>query len=1343
MSRNQKRMFRRANRREDTELLLQEANDEKGLSLNTNFVFDEEHKISGDDYHTKNDAFIYAVPTVESFGDESTLVPRQYATPRLHDTTNQNQRQATNRVATQLPNKQKRFKNSNNYNVDKEFQVEEDFMAVAVRAVPIAERSAFDLRPLPESLPTTTKKVSPSLQHLQLLQLLQSQTHVRQLAFSPSVGLAADILSTETTTTTMNNNNNESPSSTRKKQKRDGRYRSIDPVQATLAALPSNPPLLSNKKHRMVVRADVGFPNASMEEIQQKQAEIQQETEWEEASPRLIVLVTSDDLGTAVQEDRHGMPFCGTEMLMAKQRNQEQFARGTTSTMSAIHHDHWRWNMLAPPLDSSFSNTVGWRSRPFHDRPPGMNFAVVSPLMLEFDVGPLEPLVCSLTLYTINSKEAAKASEDFWFPAGDGKGRMPSNRHKAIFSYDPLVVDKNDLHIVLQVYKATHPEFAAAYLAGKRPSPTAGAADSGVPDWTGMRKRSNSKNSVSNPSDDVDWHRTRDRSTAIWKQYGSQFLSPLSFGVTRLGAEKAWPKGDVQQNIQLYCFPPISESQEDFCQRLKSIVAKKRSFSLRDSNSDIFAESSSSLHETSSTSYEASVASTVESSVESPFPGTKIGFWFTSPKKRTPKERTPKKEKSPNPKSSSGIKETNVIDTPILKASVALFTSALSVDFLQTMLQTPTELAGEPLPRVLVDVSGESAIMMDPKSVNTGKRSNLLRLPSKPGGYLSSSDFREVLFLPKNMDVHPSSHRSPLNLLYLYPRLIKHSSKSSRNKRERYTVRIRMIQQSVSETNTSAIESNITPQENFYNPAPWAGRSYLRSVYTRVPGDIPTDKEHDLKAGIPLRDEFKLKLPMVLDGTYYLNFTLYLVDFRDETDDGLNTKSSNSVEGCGLSLQFLAETTIPLSSSSMRDPKSGVKATTIIPNGLHRLKLGDFKFQLETRLASAIHVSDPAVASALRNFPYRHNEALFTGEPLKDLTLVTKRVGMSRQRSDDSALLEKIPYSTLFSAASGSALATHFQPLLLMHLSNLITSDNNLGVETSTSFLVENVKSLLEICKQIRCYFLSIGPDGEKRYEAFVKDTIDSFDERFLHSSNFKVDMDDDGASDFLQVEPSVSEEEEEQQQQEDDFDGGAIRRRKKNSLRSGIDHRISRTFSAMESSDIQPFSRRAYGATKTDRMRVEAELDVDNGRMTHLVDDDETVVTVATAYTAEARLSEAREVLEKGLMLSPKKTIKETIGGGGGPFDFINPRTLSELDLAKRVRSAAEVMLAPCVAQNMTQNLAEIFSSQKSPRSRANETIEMAPSSDNSIADHENKEQQRTVVSTYLKIVINLANHL
>ena len=108
-----------------------------------------------------------------------------------------------------------------------------------------------------------------------------------------------------------------------------------------------------------------------------------------------------------------------------------------------------------------------------------------------------------------------------------------------------------------------------------------------------------------------------------------------------------------------------------------------------------------------------------------------------------------------------------------------------------------------------------------------------------------------------------------------------------------------------------------------------------------------------------------------------------------------------------------------------------------------------------------------------------------------------------------------------------------------------------------------------------------------------------------------------------------------------------------------------------------------------------------------------------------------------------PQKTIKETIGGGGGPFDFINPRTLSELDLAKRVRSAAEVMLAPCVAQNVTQNLAEIFSSQKSPRSRANETIEMALSSDNSIADHENKEQQRTVVSGYLKIVINLANHL
>ena len=43
------------------------------------------------------------------------------------------------------------------------------------------------------------------------------------------------------------------------------------------------------------------------------------------------------------------------------------------------------------------------------------------------------------------------------------------------------------------------------------------------------------------------------------------------------------------------------------------------------------------------------------------------------------------------------------------------------------------------------------------------------------------------------------------------------------------------------------------------------------------------DKD-DIKTGIPLKDEFKLKLPMVLDGNHSLQFSLFSVDLQDDID---------------------------------------------------------------------------------------------------------------------------------------------------------------------------------------------------------------------------------------------------------------------------------------------------------------------------------------------------------------------------------------------------------------------------------------------------------------------------
>jgi hypothetical protein len=1307
-------------------------------------------------------------------------------------------------------------------------------MRVFVRTIPVAERSAFAWKapPAMDLLPinnNSNRKVSPSAQHLQLIHKLQhATTHIRQLAFTPSVGASSDVLyendgpqqqqQQQTTTSTWNRKE-------RAKQ-RDGRYRSIDPVQATLSALPNTPPLLSNKKHRLPWRADVGFPNASLQELQNKQLEIQQETEWEEASPRLIVLVTSDDLGTAVavEGEGGGSYYAGPELVQAKERNQRHFSRrhlssgggGTTSSTTSTSTSASatirtsttaaanRYSMLAPPLDATYSATLGWRPRPFHDRPPGMAYALVCPLEVQFAVGTIEPLVCSMSLYSCRNSNSntssisGKASEDFWFPAGDWKGKIDidavrgdadltelwhGRKHKAIFSYDPLVVNTHDLFLVLQVYKAAHLDSAAAYRSGTtKPqqhttttTTTTTTSSSSTSLQQGLDRKSWRrclKKRFQKEGEHADLDRTTYRASAVFERFGTQLLSPLCFGITPLyppptgngsngsdgGDSTTWPKGQIQQGMSMHCYPPQSESQEDFVQRLCSIVARQQP-SPGDAGSVKNASQPqlSTLHESSSSSSKedhhttkAPSSSVADSSVEFSSPSKKKGVRrFMSPRKPSKKDSS-SLSSSPNPKAAaaaaavSNSKPTE--DTPIIAATVTLFSSALDVDFLQSMLQTPTELtervvtAAKALPKILVDISGESAIMMDSKKGHDAakKRSNLVRLPSRSGGYLDESDFREVLFLPPRppktytVDV-PPSYRSLLNLLYLYPRLLLRQDSSSsstvntneqqqkrqKGHRQRYTVRIRLVQ-SLAETKQESdiVEATNKTLTNFHNPAPWAGPSLLRSVYTRIPGDVSSSNHHhhnkqqdDLKAGIPLKDEFKLRLPMVLDGNYFLQFTLFTVDMQDDLDDSASYEMSVE-EGCGLSLQPIADTTIPLSSSSTRDPTSGIKATTIIPNGCHRLKIGDFQLQVETRLVSSIHVSDPSIATALRDFPFANDEGL-SGERLQELTLQTSRTVVSRQSSRDS-IPGKVSFTDLFSTASGSALLGHFQPLLFMHLSNLVNvGDTTRGAETSEQFLVENMQSFLEICRRVKASFLTSHLDGQKRFEAFVKATIDSFDEATFHSSSLKEDPEEDTASEVMQMEPSrstpsiVPSESGDDEEQDDEFDGGAIRKRKKSSLRSEIDTRISRTFSAMEASEV-PFSRTAYGASKTDRMRLEAERDADVSRFTHLVDDDETVVTLATGFSGDARMSDARDAFEK---IGTPKTFKDTLGeshvnsieesdAGVSHHDF-SYQALKDFGLAKRVRSAAQVMLAPCV----TPDLANVFNN--SPRHASSTTHE------------------------------------
>ena len=1400
---------------------------------------------------------------------------------------------------------------------DRDFQHDEDAMFVQVRTISIADRSAFHITK-PPSLDewqqcnlamaaaaggTGKKKISPSLQHLQLIHKLQSMTHIRQLAFSPSTGLWSDLfvrwwddswesasVSTKSpSTTNLNGASGTSMDSPAKRIKRDGRYRSIDPVQATIAALPSTPPTLSNKKHRLPMRSDVGFPNASVEEIQNKQTEIIRETEWEEASPRLIVLVTSDDLGTAVQEEYtaaaadtttttttttpsttstgtawdtakgrstrspismirtrqlwnhgglQGIPWAGPELLIAKERNKHMHARGTrrgsengSTKGKLLLEQQWkevnRFGMLAPPLDSTYSATSGWRPRPFYDRPPGMFYALCCPTQLEFDVGNIEPLLCSLTLYSLTNHDAnrdgkvlppsCKVSEDFYFPAGDWNGRVDidalrvgnsdtnttmtdpdllqmwlERKHKAIFSYNPLLCPLDNLYVVCQVYKVTHVDASAAYLAAASNLGGAITNDNNSKQHS-LRKRIQKKFMMQGNNDkDMDddgvaaTQRGSYRASLVYDNFGTQFLTPLCFGIapllsTTLDEKSKWPNGETQ-TLPLYCFPAYPESQDEFCDRLKAIVCRqhvnidKMLSSTADGSSSFTMNLSSQLSMVAESSREdKSVMSVSNSATPNPSSSTSTAASATSKDLSSPASKKKGVRKFLSPRRVGSKRE--VLSTPTVSGSVstasitspsftlpskrqsqyiqetrpvggrvALFSSSLDIDFSQAMLFTPPEIASgttvripdnatdvkkDLLPRVLVDVSGDSAIMMDPKmngptslvpsSEHIRKRSSLIRLPqvAKPAAYVDVSEFREVLFLAprpeKSFDVDPPpSYHSLLNLLYLYPRLLRletsntKDSKSSSSRRsdklasrQRYSIRIRLVKSGMKQGENGSVEAMTKAMDSFHNPAPWCGPQMLNAVYTRIPGDLSKNESDDLKSGIPLKDEFKLRLPMILDGNQFLHFTLFSVDMEDDLKDE-SMSGELASDGCGIFIHPLAETTIPLSSSSTRDPTSGIKATTIIPNGFHRIKLGEFQLQLETRLVSSIHVSDPTVAAVLRDFPMDTDTDT---QGLKELKLVANRSVISKQSSLDS-IPDKVAYSSLFASASGSTLLGHFQPLLLMHLANFVDTGVGRGIDTNGKFLVENIHSLLEIMRRIKVgILLEDDPNSDRRLQAFIKSTIDAFDEGILQPSmKPKHDNDEDAASRSSNSVPPV--ESGGDDDPEEDFDGGAIRKRKKDSLRSGIDIKISRTFSAMEG-EI-PFSRVAYGASKTDRMRLEAELETDTARFTHLVDDDETVVTTATGMhsVAEARMAEARELFPAKWGVPKKKAQAQA---PENPFvscmesevqvpseekaQNLYPKYLGDLTFAKRVRTAAQIILAPCV----TPNLSTVFTPKNS----------------------------------------------
>ena len=1166
------------------------------------------------------------------------------------------------------------------------------------------------------------KRMSPSLQHLKLLHQMQAKTVVRQLDFSPSTGLDSDLFlgAAELWNASMGGDRQQKLAKFQSYYQQlfdDGRYRSIDPVAATVAALPVTPPVLSNKKPRLPMRSDVGFPRAQPHEIEMKQQEILHETEWEEASPRLVVLVTSDDLGKVVQTEdggvgrrkflpEHvewngggldGIPYAGRELIQAKERNARYFGQPSTGLAHLVQPNPY--SILAPPLDASYSASQGWRPRPFHDRAPGLQYVLACPVNVSFGVGNIEPLICSLTLYSLPTGRTTKKgeawgkmSEEFWFPAGDWTGKIQldaaqtkegtmdesliqywlNRKHKGIFSYDPLSLSggTESLYVVLQVFQLAHQNGAACYLA---------------------RPKKQKENIMEKEIEKV-----RQQSNLVFEQFGTRLRTPLCFGLAPLhsfgelttadSAATEWPSG-VRREVKLFAFPCELESQEEFVARLSQIADALFVQGLTEALPvDIDSKSTGSDG--------IPPVATTES-----FDGMKrkrgVTFLF----------RSNKKDKG----LATANDKIDMIPNALIDGGARVFVSQLPVDFLQSMLTTPAEMiengtnGSDLMPRLLTDVSGDCAVILDPNQAQSSegtratKRSNLLRLPvpAEAAGYVSASEFREVLRLPARPEKHYDvdygfSYRSLLNLLYLYPRALRRPVDKSCT--GQFTIRTRLVQTSILDEKDSGI-TNATLREMraFHDPVPWTGMALVDEVYTSLVMDV-TDSltgTDDLKLSISFKDEIKLRLPAVLDGCCSLQFTLFSV----------------VCSASGMSLLPIEETMIPLSSSTSRDNGPGGRVATVIPNGNHRLKLGEFVLSIETRLVSATHVGDPAVATVLRDFPAAKDCRYDDEDAVKSSTAVSS--------TGEGTVIDVVgKFPSVLSAASEATVVAHFEMLIHLHIGNLVkprqTTSQQCRESDNVEFLMGVMKSLFEIFRKVKLKFRSSTGSGRQQLRSFIKASLDLLDEGYFSSISCPKGSEDESLEKAdgliaLRIDPSDSQEDatEEVDTPAANHEGAIRRKRNNRPGSSQHEQRVSRIVGALGPSSV-PFSRIAYGASKLDRMRIEAELKNDGGdRFAYFFDDDETVATAQTYATAtERRISGIRDdkavnqedasssnsIVRSAVSSTPDAPRDDIRQGGGAEF-------------ANRVKSVAQVMLAPCVGPSLSNILAGARSASPSQR--------------------------------------------
>ena len=1162
-------------------------------------------------------------------------------------------------------------KTSQSRNQPRDFQFAEDLPSVAVRAIDLDTRSAYGKNPCPTvsqwkemahriKIPEGKRKahlyrrMSPSLQHLELLQIMQRQTVVRQLHFSPSSSLEADPFVGQPAAFGTD----------KSRSKRDGRYRPVNVLHAYINSLPETAPILSHRKTRLPTRADVGFPGATEEEIVSKQREISYETEWEEATPRLVVLVNSTDLGTTVEHpdwakerlpEQHlkwngggleGMPYCGKNLIRCFEQNAMQWGRRSTSLTQFLLPDPY--SIFAPPLGATYSRSLGWRPRPFHDRLPGLEYAAVCPMKINLPVGDAEPLFCSIALYSLPNTAVktpggasyGRLSEEFWSPAGDWSWKASESderassslrTHRAIFSYDTLALSANgldSLFIVLKVFKPADGSF---------------------------RKNNKSTSQLGTSRNESDESKTSVEE--LYRGIDTQILTPVCFGISSMydGREPGsfgmkWPSGEVDE-MDLLPFPVQSESEEAFVDRLSHMVASK---------------------ETTSKSTKMEQAPDRE---ETPIKKKGLAKMFRSPMKPRGSVRS---NQAPAPL------PLNATDSICGKAT--LFKSSLGHDFLESLLSEPQEIHCDKhdtaIPKLLSDPTGDNAVILRGKSAvgRTYKRSNLARMPnvSEAAHYNQVADSREVLGMTirreKTSLDPPLPTRSLINLLYVLPHKLTLKIEAKRASVKCPTVRMRLVQTEESiNLQKGGTKITQTPIASIYSKCPWAGQSIVESAFTTIAGNFganTTDYTPNLKEGISFLDEFKVRLPLLIDGTYSLEFSLFDVIDSSEAD---------------ISLSHIATANVPLSSSGTRDPGSGSKVATIIPNGVHRVKMGDFQLQLETRLVTPLHVPDPAVAVALRDFPFARHKGEESQGSVHDLGAFKSVSGDSIDQSEN--------FPDLLSSATPASIVAHFPVLLYMHLCNLVNLKDKVydGSKPGTQFMMGTMLSLFEMIRLAKLSFKQSYPGTETaQRDLFIKLHVDLFDETKLSNVSEELSEADDDASAQNDAD-SISND------NVDNDEEVAIRLQKRKTLRKSTEARVAKIAAELGAVGV-PLSRSAYGASKTDRMRLQGEI-FGEGEIDHYFDDDETVATMST-YHPMAVDRESRpptHILDESSYQEAVNTTPSIVGRSDG--DRGNSENGKNNEFANRMKSAAQSLLAPCVGQSLT-NIILPPSRSGSPRS-------------------------------------------